>query len=662
MRKILVGLCVLVGFAVSAAEQEQVVDGVTWSYSVQNGEAMISAKCVPSAGLVAIPGTLGGYPVTKIGQAIFYQAAEVTEVQLPSSVREIVGWAFCQCPNLTRINLPESLCVLGESVFSGTALESIVLPVGLTRIEADTFHGCTNLVEVLIPSGVESMGRSAFYHCTGLKKVEFPSSFKKFDAQDYLESHWAFGGCRNLEEVRFNGAVPSGFSTSGLQNYGKIFYPKAHAADWEKIVTPARFGGYTDDIGKEPEPVPPLADGSVVTNFVYVTVTNVVEHHHYTTVTNVVEHHHYTTMTNVVEHHHYTTVSNVVEYVPAPGMSPAPAYPAQAGGAFSQVVAGAAGWDVLELPEGMSWDSSTGTLGGTPVRSGTYDLILVSGSGADTKMMRTTVEVAGFEPIVGYVGTAFAWMGAPVTMFADYKGLPAGLKWSAAAGTLAGVPTKAGDFSRATTYGDAVSFTVLDLPATAVGTFNGLVSLNGTNYPVLVTATKAGKLTAKIALGAKTLFLPAASWGGWKREGGRLLFTATCASKTDAVEPSLDADADWDADQMAVSVTAGVLAGATGSAQRADFASGAAQAAAVAVAGSYTLDCEAVAGGYRLMAPEGGKVGAMAVVLKPNGAATLKGKYDGKTAVSASATLHMDGEGMRSLTFFYKGMQFTWEW
>ena len=70
---------------------------------------------------------------------------------------------------------------------------------------------------------------------------------------------------------------------------------------------------------------------------------------------------------------------------------------------------------------------------------------------------------------------------------------------AAAAGTLAGVPTKAGAFSRATTYGDAVSFTVLDLPATAVGTFNGLVSLNGTNYPVLVTATKAGTLTAKIA-------------------------------------------------------------------------------------------------------------------------------------------------------------------
>ncbi len=34
----------------------------------------------------------------------------------------------------------------------------------------------------------------------------------------------------------------------------------------------------------------------------------------------------------------------------------------------------------------------------------------------------------------------------------------------------------------------------------------------------------------------------------------------------------------------------------------------------------------------------------------------------GKTSVSANATLHVDAEGTRSLTFFHKGVQFSWTW
>ena len=460
----------------------------------------------------------------------------------------------------------------------------------------------------------------------------------------------------SVDVASFNVAeLQAAFATPATLNF-----PLQASDDYTKNKSPFLidefkiWGEDRTEFTAQPSVTPP------VTNFVYVTVTNVVEHH--TTVTNVVEHHHYTTVTNVVEHHHYTTVTNVVEYVPAPGASPAPVYAAQAGAATSRVIAGAAGWDVLDLPEGMTWDAATGTLGGTPVRSGTYDLILVSGSGAGTKMMRTTVAVEGFEPIVAYVGTAFAWTGAPVTLFADYKNLPAGLKWAPAAGTLAGVPKKAGDYSRATAYGDAVAFSVLDLPETAVGTFNGLVSLDGTNYPVAVTATKAGKLAAKIAVGTKTLSLSAASWSGWRRADGHLLLAATCTAKTNALELVLDADAPWNADQMALTVTGGTLAGATGAAQRADFASGPAKDAAEAVAGSYTFMCEPEGAGFRLVAPEGGKVGAMSVVLKPAGTAALKGKYDGKTSVSANATLHVDAEGTRSLTFFHKGVQFSWTW
>ena len=103
---------------------------------------------------------------------------------------------------------------------------------------------------------------------------------------------------------------------------------------------------------------------------------------------------------------------------------------------------GAAGWDAFNIPDGMAWDKATGALVGTPVRSGVYDVLLVSGSGASTKIIRTTLDVAGYAVITGYVGVAFSASGLPVSDLKSYSKLPAGLAWKNK--VLSGVPTKAG--------------------------------------------------------------------------------------------------------------------------------------------------------------------------------------------------------------------------
>ena len=130
---------------------------------------------------------------------------------------------------------------------------------------------------------------------------------------------------------------------------------------------------------------------STVTNEIqnYMTVTN--ELHHYETVTNEVQNH--SAVTNVM--HVYTTVTNVVEYVPEPGTSPDAGYTIRAGEDVVLTIVGAAGWDAFGVPDGMTWDRTAGRLSGCVKRSGIYDLLLVSGSGADTRIMRTTITVIG---------------------------------------------------------------------------------------------------------------------------------------------------------------------------------------------------------------------------------------------------------------------------
>lgn len=306
----------------------------------------------------------------------------------------------------------------------------------------------------------------------------------------------------------------------------------------------------------------------------------------------------------------------------------------------------------------MTWNKETGTLGGMPVKSGTYDVFLVSGSGPDTKMMRTTVEVAGFDPIVGYVGVDFAWTGTPMDIFEHYKNLPSGLKWTAAAGTLAGIPTKAGDFSRSTIHGDPVRFTIESLPSTAVGTFNGTVAFEGAQLPLVVTATAAGKLTAKITSGTKTISYSVKSWSSWRRnEEGHLVFSATLTSKNDVMALTLDSALGWTEQALTVSVTGGTFAGAAGSAEHNSYGkvgkeweNASAHEFALGLVGTYSFDAFASEDGWRLAIPQA-STGTLKVQVKETGTVSISGKVDGKS-YSATTTLRSDG----SVFFYVKGV------
>ena len=123
------------------------------------------------------------------------------------------------------------------------------------------------------------------------------------------------------------------------------------------------------------------------------------------------------------------------------------------------------------------------------------------------------------------VGVAFEmtlpeeYAGATVSV----KGLPAGLKYNAAAMLISGVPTKAGLFNTVITAAGlaplSVAITVEGLPVWAQGTFNGDVWLEEDGYvggSATMTVTAAGKISGKLAFGGKTypFSAPSYTYGG----------------------------------------------------------------------------------------------------------------------------------------------------
>ena len=90
-------------------------------YSVYNGKATITDYTPPNDGDLVIPDTLGGYPVTRIGNGAFVRCAGLTSVTIGNSVPSI-GWAaFSDCTGLTSTTIPDSVTSIGSDAFDGTA-------------------------------------------------------------------------------------------------------------------------------------------------------------------------------------------------------------------------------------------------------------------------------------------------------------------------------------------------------------------------------------------------------------------------------------------------------------------------------------------------------------------------------------------------------------
>ncbi len=97
-----------------------------FAYTVEDGCATITAYN-PQAGDpqdIALPATLGGYPVTRIGDSAF-SGTTVRCVTVPEGVTDIGWFAFAGCSDLQSVSLPASLSHIDYGAFD--ACPNVVL-------------------------------------------------------------------------------------------------------------------------------------------------------------------------------------------------------------------------------------------------------------------------------------------------------------------------------------------------------------------------------------------------------------------------------------------------------------------------------------------------------------------------------------------------------
>ena len=154
MKRLIVLALAITAAAMSSMADTETVGGYTWTYSVGNGLNGSSATIqgtydantynyVPAIsplpdGPVAIPATLGGVPVTSIGQYAFNGCAGMTAVTIPDSVTYIGWYAFNGCSGLTSMTIPKGVYGIQSAFVGCTSLASFVVAEDNANYKTDS--------------------------------------------------------------------------------------------------------------------------------------------------------------------------------------------------------------------------------------------------------------------------------------------------------------------------------------------------------------------------------------------------------------------------------------------------------------------------------------------------------------------------------------------
>lgn len=146
---------------------------------------------------------------------IFEGNTALGSIILPSGMTKINNLGFTGCTHLTSVTLPEALETIGGKAFKGcSSLKSIIIPNSVTTISDSAFDSCTALTYVKLPDGITALDASTFRDCSALPTVTVPASVATIDKT-------CFQNCRALAEITLlNPDAVVEISGNTLENVG----------------------------------------------------------------------------------------------------------------------------------------------------------------------------------------------------------------------------------------------------------------------------------------------------------------------------------------------------------------------------------------------------------------------------------------------------------
>ncbi|MDD4689529.1 MAG: leucine-rich repeat domain-containing protein [Eubacteriales bacterium] len=179
--------------------------GYAFKATISSGKATLSAASATliTAASVTVPTsfTVGEttYPVVAVngylltgGLTPAVTTTDVKTVVLPEGLTTINANAFRSLTGLSTINLPSTLTSIGGYAFAGAGLTSVTIPGTVTTFGTYVFSGCASLLEITFEEGIATIPDRTCNSCSALTTVNIPSTVTTIKA-------YSFYNCKFIE-------------------------------------------------------------------------------------------------------------------------------------------------------------------------------------------------------------------------------------------------------------------------------------------------------------------------------------------------------------------------------------------------------------------------------------------------------------------------------
>lgn len=108
-----------------------------------------------------------------LGQEVFKNCNSLNSINIPNGITSLGNYTFPNCYALKSIELPDSITSLGTGVFSGTGLESLVVPAGVTYFPKEGVKQCGSLKSIVFKGNITGIGGDAFRMASAIEEIVF---------------------------------------------------------------------------------------------------------------------------------------------------------------------------------------------------------------------------------------------------------------------------------------------------------------------------------------------------------------------------------------------------------------------------------------------------------------------------------------------------------
>ena len=227
-------------------EDDNYIDGIYYNFSQVDAE--VTKGDVAYSGEVVIPASViykgKTYAVTCIGNNAFADCSNMISLKIPSTLKMIKSGAFKNCTSLSKIIVTDiaSWCGIvydgntggdfpmyyAKHLYSNenTEIKDVVIPEGVTRIEALAFRDAKYITSITIPKSVTYIGREAFRGTHSLTSIVFPQNISSIEPYT----------CQDCEALTFVD-IPEGVTNIGDNAFAKCYDMKDFYCYAENVPT-----------------------------------------------------------------------------------------------------------------------------------------------------------------------------------------------------------------------------------------------------------------------------------------------------------------------------------------------------------------------------------------------------------------------------------------